>query len=234
MDREFIEKNQIAERYMAGKLPPKGAGEFERLCRDDPAILESSGLADRVRRAVQLLEHAGQGDVWNEKPRRLWERRSFTAGLGAIALLLAGLAAWFGSEMRAREAEIASLTRLVVEQPLDAAASKRTITVEPSLTAIPSTAMFAMGGRGAEMVEMKINVTGVASTVYRVSLDRIGQGSEAVIYNALRDSNGHVRIALNSAALGPGRHVLTLEGLNWRGQPSSSAWATFEVLPKTR
>ena len=30
MDREFIEKNQIVERYLTGKLPPRGVTDFER------------------------------------------------------------------------------------------------------------------------------------------------------------------------------------------------------------
>ena len=34
MDREFVLRNQIVERYLSGKLPLKGAQEFERFCAD--------------------------------------------------------------------------------------------------------------------------------------------------------------------------------------------------------
>ena len=35
MDRDFIEKNQIVERYLLGKLPPKGVADFERVVREN-------------------------------------------------------------------------------------------------------------------------------------------------------------------------------------------------------
>jgi len=36
MDRDFIARNQIVERYLSGKLPIKGATDFERFCREEP------------------------------------------------------------------------------------------------------------------------------------------------------------------------------------------------------
>mgnify|MGYP007115157020 CR=1 FL=1 len=38
----------------------------------------------------------------------------------------------------------------------------------------------------------------------------------AVLSNLARDSNGHLRVALNSSAVGPGQYAVTLEGLDWR------------------
>ena len=46
MDREFIIKNQIVERYLAGRLPPKGVTDFERLIRSRPQLIDELGLAD--------------------------------------------------------------------------------------------------------------------------------------------------------------------------------------------
>ena len=48
MDRDFIEKNQIVERYLLGKLPPKGVSDFERVCRENPVLVEEIGLAEQV------------------------------------------------------------------------------------------------------------------------------------------------------------------------------------------
>src|SRR3954466_8576550 len=47
MDREFIIKNQVVERYLAGRLPPKGVTDFERLIRSRPELIEELGLPDR-------------------------------------------------------------------------------------------------------------------------------------------------------------------------------------------
>jgi hypothetical protein len=48
MDREFIIKNQVVERYLAGRLPPKGVTDFERLIRSRPELIEELKLAERV------------------------------------------------------------------------------------------------------------------------------------------------------------------------------------------
>ena len=40
MDREFIIKNQIVERYLAGRLPPKGVTDFEKLVRSRPQLID--------------------------------------------------------------------------------------------------------------------------------------------------------------------------------------------------
>jgi hypothetical protein len=53
----------------------------------------------------------------------------------------------------------------------------------------------------------------------------------AILANQLRDSNGQLRLSLNSSALGPGDYQLTMEGLDWRGSPEPQAWVTFAVAP---
>src|SRR5262249_29517880 len=58
MDREFIIKNQIVERYLAGRLPPKGVTDFEKLLRSRPQLIEELGLADRVNAGLRLLDAA--------------------------------------------------------------------------------------------------------------------------------------------------------------------------------
>ena len=71
MDREFIIKNQIVERYLAGRLPPKGVTDFERLIRARPELIEELGLADKVHAGLRLLDAAG---VAKRQPRNNPER----------------------------------------------------------------------------------------------------------------------------------------------------------------
>ena len=54
MDREFIIKNQIVERYLAGRLPPKGVTDFEKLIRSRPQLIDELGLADKVNAGIVL------------------------------------------------------------------------------------------------------------------------------------------------------------------------------------
>ena len=77
MDREFIIKNQIVERYLAGRLPPKGVTDFERLIRQRPELIEELGLADKVNAGLRLLDAAGVAEPWAEKQKKAWEKPVF-------------------------------------------------------------------------------------------------------------------------------------------------------------
>src|SRR5262245_34162423 len=90
MDRDFIIKNQIVERYLAGRLPPRGVTDFERLIRSRPQLIEELGLADRVNAGLRLLDAAGIAEPWAEAQKKFWEKPAFAfaaAGLAFAALI---------------------------------------------------------------------------------------------------------------------------------------------------
>ena len=55
------------------------------------------------------------------------------------------------------------------------------------------------------------------------------RAASAILHNLVKDSNGHLRIALNSSALGPGNYQFTIEGLTWRGETVPDAWVTIGI-----
>ncbi len=232
MDREFIEKNQIVERYLLGKLPPRGVADFERVCRESPALIDEIGLTERVHRAVKLIEASGQPELWQEAPKKPWEKPAVVAGISGALLLAVIGAAVLGSQLSDSRAKVASLERAVAERPIDPAGSRRTLTVIPSRTGEPSTPMFAMGGQGAELVEMKTDLSWSTARAFHLEIERADQGTVAVLHNVQKDSNGNVRLTINSSALGPGVYDIAILGLNWRGQASPTAWASFEVAAR--
>ncbi len=232
MDREFIEKNQIVERYLLGKLPPRGLADFERVCRENPALIDEIGLAERVHRAVKLIEASGQPELWQEKPKKAWEKPGIVAAIGAALLVAVIGAAILGSQLSDSRAQVQLLERRVAERPIDPAGSRRTLTVIPSRTGAPSTPMFAIGGKDAELVEMKTDLSWSTSRAFRIEIERADQGTVAVLHNVQKDSNGNLRLALNSSVLGPGVYDIAILGLDWRGQASPTAWASFEVAPR--
>jgi hypothetical protein len=234
MDRDFIEKNQIIERYLAGKLPPKGILDFERLCRENPKLLEDLGMAERVQRAVKLLESGAHPELWQEKPKAFWEKPRFIAALAVVALAGAGTAGWLASRLSDATANIGALQKEVIARPIDPATQRRTILVEPSRTGMPRAPMFSIGDTKVELVEMKVDVSWSNNPAFRVAIDRVGEGSIAVLHNVLKDSNGHMRISLNSSALGPGIYQMSIEGLDWRGQATPVAWVSFSAAPRPR
>ncbi|HEX9139749.1 MAG TPA: hypothetical protein VF848_08160 [Steroidobacteraceae bacterium] len=228
MDPQFIERHQIVERYIAGKLPLKGAQDFERFCKDHPELLEDLGLSARVNAGLRLLEAGGLAAPWEEKPRRIWEQwwplpcaLLLAVALGVVAMNLSSKA------NRAQHALTVAQQKLI-EQPIDPVTTTRAITLIPSRTGPQSNPSAGVGGSG-EMADFKIDLSWSAYSAFQVSIDRVDQGRIAVLHYMLRDSNGQLRFAINTSTLGPGIYQLAFEGMTLHGDAIPQAWATIRV-----
>ncbi|HVO46948.1 MAG TPA: hypothetical protein VMT29_11485 [Steroidobacteraceae bacterium] len=230
MDRDFIARNQIVERYLSGRLPLKGATDFERFCRDNPEVLDELGLPERVNAGLRLLEASGKPEPWQEsQPRRPWAKPQVTLGLaGAVLVLLLTLAV-VASGSSSKSQKIAMLQKRSAEQPLEPATSTRSIRLVPSRDGASNTPAVVIGGEPAQLVDFRIDESRSAYKTFRITVDRIDQGRVMVLHNLVKDSNGHLRMALNSSALGPGNYQLTIEGLSWRGDPEPDSWVTIGI-----
>jgi hypothetical protein len=233
IDRDFIINHQIVERYLAGRLPLKGAQDFERFCREHPQLLDEIGLGERIHAALRLLETGGRAPPWEGPPKRWWDRLltlPVVAGLAALCVVLAATALIGAGRLAAQQHSAAALRQRLAAQPLDAAESTRAITLIPSRTGPSRQSVVTIGGSNAEMADLKIDLSWAKFASYQVRIDRIGQGRVAVLRGLVRDSNGDLRIALNSSALGPGNYRFTIDGLNWRGQAVAQAWTTLTIV----
>ncbi|HUA24481.1 MAG TPA: hypothetical protein VMA54_10220 [Steroidobacteraceae bacterium] len=230
MDRDFIARNQVVERYLSGRLPIKGATDFESFCREHPEFLDELGIPERVNAALRLLEAGGKPEPWAEPPKPFWQKLEIVLGLLAATLVLAiGLAiVASGSSQKTRR--IAALQQQETERALDPATSTRDIHLLPSRDgASDSPAIFIGGGSEAELADFRIDESRSPFRLFRITIDRINQGRVGVIDHIAKDSDGNLRIALNSSALGPGDYQLTIEALNWQGQPLPDSWVTIGV-----
>ena len=230
MDREFIIRNQIVERYIGGRLPLKGAQDFERFCRENPELLDEIGLTERINAALRLLEAGGHAPPWEQPAQRWWERLPVLIGTAVLALVLAVTCLVMQSRLSAQERTSASLRQRAALQPLDPATSTRSISVIPSRTGPLAHSMVTIGGAEAQIADLKFDLSWSQFTAFRVTIDRLDQGRVGVLHNVLRDSSGNVHIELNSGALGPGAYQLTIEGLTWRGDIVPQAWATISLV----
>jgi hypothetical protein len=79
---------------------------------------------------------------------------------------------------------------------------------------------------------MRIDLSWASQNSFRARLDRDDQGGVMVLHNMLKDSNGNLRLALNSSALGPGEYTIAIDGLNWKGEPTPTAWTRFAIDPR--
>ena len=82
-------------------------------------------------------------------------------------------------------------------------------------------------GRG--LVNIKIDLTHSDFRAFRVTIDRVNQGRVAVLNNLIKDSNGELGFSLNTSAFGAGQYLLTIEGLDSRGDPQPDSWAEISI-----
>lgn len=225
MDAAFIQQNQIIERYLMGRLPLKGAQDFERYCRENPDTIAQLGLQERINAALRLLDASGQPEPWAEKPLPKWQKPGVVIGLAAATAVLLVASLVLMASLRTKNAQLLGLQQELQQQPLLPAQQTRAVTVMAARNALPARSAATVGGGRTELADLKLDVSWSAFQNFRVTIDRVGQGRLAVLGNVARDSNGQLRIALNSSALGPGDYAFTLEGLDPWGKPVPQAWA---------
>jgi hypothetical protein len=227
MDREFILKNQIIERYLAGRLPPKGVTDFEKLIRSRPELIEELGLADRVNAGLRLLDAAGIAEPWAEKEKKVWEKPAFTfAAAGVACAALIGCLV-LALQISSRNDAITKLQADNHERAVAPSTRKRSIIVRTSRGGPPSAASLTIST--GEFAELKVDMSWTKFQMFKVTVERIGQGRVGIFDGLTKDSNGDVRMSLNSGAFGPGDYLVTLEGLNMRRESLPMGWFRFAV-----
>jgi hypothetical protein len=231
MDQDFIARNQVVERYLSGRLPVKGATDFERFCKEHPEVLDEIGLAERVNAGLRLLDASGKPEPWQENSRPAWQKPQLTLALAAAIVALAVALAVITGGSVSKTHRITDLEKEVHDRVLDAATSTRDIRLLPSRTGASNVPAITIGGvgAGAQLADFRIDESRSPYHAFKVTIDRVDQGRVGTISNLNKDSNGHLRIALNSSALGPGTYQLTLEGLDWRGEPQPDSWVTIGI-----
>lgn len=229
MDVAFIQQNQIIERYLMGKLPLKGAQDFERWCRENPDTVASLGMQDRINAALQLLDAAGEPLPWAEKPLAAWQKLPVFAGVAALAAAAVIAAGVLFFKLQNRNHLIVGLEHDLATQPVLPVQGTRPVTVEMSRTGPEPRPVISIGGARTELVDFKFDLSWSKFSNFNLTIDRVGQGRVAVLTNMQRDSNGHVRVGLNSSALGAGDYEVKVEGLDLRRGTEPQAWTRFAV-----
>jgi len=227
MDREFIIKNQIVERYLAGRLPPKGVTDFERLIRSRPQLIDELGLAEKVNAGLRLLDTAGIAEPWAEKPKKIWQHPGFSMGSAALAIVALIGCAVLAMQISSRDAKLSKLAQENQERSIAPSTHKRTILVGTARNGPPSQPSVSLAY--GEFAELKADLSWTRYSLFRVSIDRVNQGRVAVLDGVTKDSNGHVRISLNAGAFGPGDYMVALEGLNMRREGLPVAWFRVSI-----
>jgi hypothetical protein len=236
MDRAFIEKHQVVERYLAGKLPFKAVQDFERFCRENPELLDELELPERLNAGLRLLEASGRppappGPEEPEAPRVQWWRRvEVTAGLAVLGVVTLVCLWVLGIKYAERGDRIAALELQVEHGALQAPTRRRTITLTPSRVPTSAIGLALQLRETSELIELVLNVSSPRLNLYRLTLEKKGVARVGTIHNVLRDSNGNLRVIFNSSVLRPGDYKVTIEGLPGRGSPVPVGWFNVRVV----
>jgi hypothetical protein len=111
---------------------------------------------------------------------------------------------------------------------LQAPTTTRTINVTPDRVRTSRVALQLKLKDTAELVELLVNVSYARYNAFRLTIDKKNQGRGGTIHNLLRDSNGNLRLIINSSALRPGDYKVVIEGLS-RSGPVPVGWVTLRV-----
>ena len=231
MDPEFIEKNQIVERYLAGKLPFKGQQDFERYCRENPEVLDEIQLPDRLHAGMKLLEASGRAPAGR--------KRSQSGGSGARAFSRCSRSV---RALLSRCGYSGPTTPSVVSRLRHSRQSSRPGHCAHRLRPAPSgSSRIAMVHpvpqslnlqlkEFPELIELHVDLSYTRLNLFRFTIDKKNQARAGSIYNVLRDSNGEVRFAFNTSALTPGDYAVAIEGVPQRGSRVAAGWFTVRVV----
>jgi hypothetical protein len=232
MDRDFIARNQVVERYLSGKLPVKAATDFERYCKEHPELLDELGLPERVNAGLRLLEASGKPEPWQEETKPIWQRPQAVLGVAGFAVLLVLVLSIVVAGSVGKTRKILELQRQVTDRTLDAATGTRVIRVLPNRSGASNIPAIVIGGGAAQLVDFHFDESRSPYKDFRITIDRLDQGRVMVIDNLTKDSNGHLRVVVNSSAFGPGKYLFTIEGLTTRLEPQPDSWVTIGILQR--
>ncbi len=215
MDVKVIEQKQLVERYLFGRLSPPEAKFFEQVVRKSPELAERMGLPLALKRTMHLLDETNT--EWREVAPPAWQKPWFVGILGGIVVLLAIVAVTLWSGKSALSHRFDALARQVAAGILPAPTRANIVRVHPGRAGehIPT---YAIGTRiGPTMTELRIDVGYVKGNLFKVVIDREDGTFWARLENQLKDSNGDIRIAFNSAAFAAGSYDVKIEAVNLRG-----------------
>jgi len=228
-DRKFIEDNQLLDRYLLGKLPPKGARELENWCRANPQYLDELQLGARAQGSLKLLEAAGQPQDLGEPKIPWWKTLYFQIGLGALAAVsLIALMVLLG-KLTLLRGELEDARTLAHQGALAAPAEVSTVRLEPDRVPGIDKARVSVDHAARTLVDLKVNMSFTKLTLFKVTVEKKNQGRALVIDYLGRDSNGDLRLSFNSSGLSAGEYRVRVDGLPFRGEPIGMAWFIIAV-----
>ena len=229
-DRKFIEDHKLIERYLENKLPFKGARDLENWCRAHPDYLNELNMSERAQTSLKLLEASGQPLDLREPQPPWWKTIQVLIGLTVVAVLsLIAFWAVLGKYVLLR-GELDDTRTLMNQGSLVQPATSRELRVSPDRAPGIDRARIVVTRAAPQLMDVHIDLGYTDKLVqFRLFVDKKDQGRALVLNNLLKDSNGELRVTLNSTGLAAGIYNVRIEALPFRGSPIPIGWLILDV-----
>jgi hypothetical protein len=258
MDRDKIKSERIVERYLTGDLLVREARDFERYCLEHADVLESLAIPARLKARLSIKPFDGTDTAVfpaipssvtriaaatglrtlgpeSEQHKADDDEEQPATGSGKfskvllVALLLAIAAAgtlFWQSQDQQKQIKKLSVTAKALK--LQAPGAMQTLRIMPS-DVLPNSASATVSLNQAQMLDIRLDVTGMPYTNYAVTIDKVDEARVMQIRRIVADTNKEVRFSLNSSAFGAGQYQIKLEGYNYKGATSDAGWVLLEL-----
>jgi len=229
-DRKFIEDHKLVERYLENKLPFKGARDLENWCRAHPEYLNELKLSERAQASLKLLETSGQPVDLTEPQPPWWKSIQVLIGLGVVAALsLIAFWALLGKYVLLR-GELDDTRTLMTRGSLVQPATSTELHVSPDRAQGIDHARIVVARAAPQLMDVHIDL-GYTNKLdqFRLFVDKKDQGRALILNDLLKDSNGELRMTLNSTGLSAGIYNVRIEALPFRGSPIPIGWLILDV-----
>ena len=229
-DRKFIEEHKLLERYLENKLPVKGARDLEQWCRANPDYLNSLNLSERTQASLKLLEASGKPQDLREPTEPWWKSPYLPIGLGVLALIsLIAFWALFGKYELVQgrlDSARAQLNQGSLVQP----ATETSAHITPDHSPGIDLARLTVSRSAPQLIDVHIDLGYTQKlSQFRMFVDKKDQGRALVLNDLLKDSNGELRLTLNTTGLAAGIYNVRIEAMPLRGTPMPIGWIILEV-----
>jgi hypothetical protein len=229
-DRKFIEDHKLVERYLENKLPFKGARDLEQWCRQHPDYLNELKISERAHASLKLLEASGRPQDLGEPKPPWWTSIYVPIGLGAVALVSV-VAFWsLSGKYSSLQGKLEDTKRVLSQGPLVQPAAERAIAIAPDHAPGIDRARIKLSRTAPLLMDVHVDLGYTQKlTQFRLFVDKQDQGRVLVLNNLFKDSNGELRVTLNSTGLAAGIYTVRIEALPARGIPIPIGWLILEV-----
>jgi hypothetical protein len=229
-DRKFIEDHKLVERYLENKLPFKGARDLENWCRAHPDYLNELRLSDRAHASLKLLEASGRPQDLREPKPPWWQSIYILIGLCAVTVISLAACWAVAGKFSSLQSRIEDAKRVKDQGSLVQPTVESTKFVSPDKAPGIDRAKIVLNRNAPQLMDVHIDLGYTLKQMqFRMFVDKKDQGRALILNNLLKDSNGELRVTLNSTGLAAGTYIVRIESLPPKGIPAPIGWLLLEV-----